>query len=180
MNLLTQFFHKNRLLGVTLCTSLTTLAMVASAPAQDAGKKAQAPAPTVANSGWTVQCNTANPGSVCLAVMDVTYVKNKSRFIRVAIRPRKDGKKSLILQLPLGLNLPNGARLAVDANKPAQFVIQTCTQQGCFARTEFTDAMSKSFKAGNILTVKVQSNLQREIHVQLPLTGFTKAVNKLQ
>jgi len=154
--------------------------MVASAPAQDAGKKAANPAPTVVNSGWNVQCNTVNADLVCLALMDVTYVKNKTRFLRVAIQPTSDNKKNLTLQLPLGLNLPEGAKLTVDEKEPAQVVIQTCTQQGCFARTEFTDAMSKNFKAGKKLTVAVKSNQQREIRVELPLKGFTKAVDKLK
>ena len=180
MNLLTQLFHENRLLSVTLYTSLTTLAMVASAPAQDAAKKAKAPAPTVVNSGWNVQCNTVNSDLVCLALMDVTYVKSKNRFIRIAIQPANDGKKNLTLQLPLGLNLPDGAQLTVDDKKPASVVIQTCTQQGCFARTEFTDGMSKEFKAGSKLTVALKSNQQRKINIELPLTGFTKAVEKLQ
>ena len=180
MNLLAQFFHKNRLPYVSLCTSLATLAMVASAPAQDAAKKAQAPAATIVNSGWNVQCNTVNSDLVCLALMDVTYVKNKNRFIRIAIQPSNDGKKNLTLQLPLGLSLPDGAQLTVDDKEPANVVIQTCTQQGCFARTEFTDGMSKEFKAGQKLTVALKSNQQRKINVELPLTGFTKAVDKLQ
>lgn len=180
MNLLTQFLHKNRLTHVSLCTSLATLFMVASAPAQDTTKKAAKPAPTVINSGWNVQCNTVKSDLVCLALMDVTYIKNKTRFMRVAIQPARDDKKNLTLQLPLGLSLPDGALLTVDEKKPAQVIIQTCTQQGCFARTEFTDDMSKNFKAGKKLTVTVKSNQQREIRVELPLTGFTKAVDKLQ
>ena len=180
MNRLTQFFHKTRLPHVSLCTSLATVLMIASAPAQDAAKKAQTPAPTVVNSGWNVQCNTVNSDLVCLALMDVTYIKNKTRFMRVAIQPAKDDKKNLTLQLPLGLSLPDGATLTVDEKEPAQVVIQTCTQQGCFARAEFTDEMSKNFKAGNKLTVAVKSNQQRVIRVELPLTGFTKAVDKLK
>jgi len=164
---------------VSLCTSLATLAMVASSPAQETKKPAKQ-APTVVNSGWNVQCNTVNAELLCLALMDVTYVKNKNRFIRIAIQPSEEGKKNLTLQLPLGLSLPDGAKLTVDDKKPADVVIQTCTQQGCFARTEFTDGMEKEFKAGNKLTVALKSNQQRQINVELPLTGFTKAVDKLQ
>lgn len=156
------------------------LFMIGSAPAQETEKQAKKPAPTVLNSGWNVQCNTVNSDLVCIALIDVTYVKNKSRLLRVAIQPSENGKKNVTMQLPLGLHLPFGVALSVDNTKIQDVVIQTCTQQGCFARTDYTEEFGARLKKGNILTVALQSNQQQEIRVELPLKGFTKAVEKIQ
>ena len=38
-----------------------------------------------------------------------------------------------LVQLPLGLNLPAGAKVQVDDGKAADLQIQTCEQRGCYA-----------------------------------------------
>ena len=38
-----------------------------------------------------------------------------------------------LVQLPLGLNLPAGAKLQVDDGKTSDLQIQTCEERGCYA-----------------------------------------------
>ena len=43
-------------------------------------------------------------------------------------------RRSLLVQLPLGLNLPVGAKLQVDDGKVVDLQIQTCEARGCYAK----------------------------------------------
>ena len=42
----------------------------------------------------------------------------------------------LLVQLPLGLNLPVGAKLQVDDGKVTDLQIQTCENRGCYANRD--------------------------------------------
>ena len=54
----------------------------------------------------------------------------------INIRVAADTRTPIALvQLPLGLNLPAGAKLQVDDGKTADLQIQTCEQRGCYANT---------------------------------------------
>jgi invasion protein IalB len=43
-----------------------------------------------------------------------------------------------LVQLPLGLNLPDGAKLQVDDGKVTNLPIQTCEARGCYANAQTT------------------------------------------
>ena len=55
-------------------------------------------------------------------------------IVLVNIRVPSDTHVPIVLvQLPLGLNLPAGAKLQVDDGKVTDLQIQTCENRGCYA-----------------------------------------------
>jgi len=68
--------------------------------------------------------------------MEQTAVLSKTGqlIVLVNIRVPSDTHSPVALvQLPLGLNLPGGAKLQVDEGKVLDVQIQTCEARGCYA-----------------------------------------------
>ena len=62
--------------------------------------------------------------------------KTGQLIVLINIRVASDTRTPMaLIQLPLGLNLPAGAKLQVDDGKMAYLQIQTCEQRGCYANT---------------------------------------------
>jgi invasion protein IalB len=57
----------------------------------------------------------------------------------------------MLVQLPLGLFLPVGAKLQVDEGKPLDLQVQTCEAQGCFAGSAMDAELLAAIKAGKQL-----------------------------
>ena len=49
---------------------------------------------------------------------------------------------SALIQLPLGLNMPDGAKLQVDDGPATDMQIQTCEASGCYAGTTIAPTCS--------------------------------------
>ena len=60
--------------------------------------------------------------------------KTGQSIVLINIRIAPDTRQPVaLLQLPLGLNLPAGAKLQVDEGKMVDLQIQTCENRGCYA-----------------------------------------------
>jgi invasion protein IalB len=86
----------------------------------------------------------------------------------------------VLIQLPLGLNIPAGAKLQVDDGKVADLQIQTCEARGCYAGAAIGPDLLAAMKTGKQLKVSFQ-NLNREpLTVPLPLADFAPAYEKIK
>ena len=68
--------------------------------------------------------------------MEQTAVLTKTGqlIVLINIRVPSDTRAPVaVIQLPLGLNLPAGAKLQVDDGKVTDLQIQTCEARGCYA-----------------------------------------------
>jgi invasion protein IalB len=96
--------------------------------------------------------------------MEQTAVLSKTGqlIVLVNIRVPSDSHLPVILvQLPLGLNLPGGAKLQVDDGKTADLQIQTCENRGCYAGTAIAPDVLAALKSGKELKLSFQ-NLAKE------------------
>jgi invasion protein IalB len=84
------------------------------------------------------------------------------------------------VQLPLGLNLPAGARLQVDEGKPADLQIQTCENRGCYANLPVAPDLLAALRSGKQLKISFQNLAKETITIPMPLTDFAAAYDKIK
>src|SRR6202171_2016826 len=97
-----------------------------------------APANAPAPPGWAAPCTSTSRDAPLECAIEQTAVLSKTGqlIVLVNIRVPSDTHAPVALvQLPLGLNLPVGAKLQVDDGKVTDLQIQTCENRGCYAGT---------------------------------------------
>jgi len=85
-----------------------------------------------------------------------------------------------MVQLPLGLNLPGGAKLQVDDGKTAELQIQTCENRGCYAAVPISPDLLTALRSGKQLKVSFQNLSKETITIPMPLTDFATAYDKIK
>ena len=86
----------------------------------------------------------------------------------------------VMVQLPLGLNLPGGAKLQVDDGKTTDLQIQTCENRGCYAGTPISPELLAALRSGKQLKVLFQNLAKETITIPMPLTDFAAAYDKIK
>lgn len=115
--------------------------------------------------------------------MEQTAVLTKTGqlVVLVSIRVTSDSHAPVALvQLPLGLNLPAGARLQVDDGNAVDLQIQTCENRGCFASTPVAPELLAALKSGKQLKVSFQTLAKETISIPMPLADFAAAYDKIK
>ena len=95
----------------------------------------------------------------------------------------QDGTKipaSAEIVAPLGVVLPAGVRVQVDGGQVRGTNYQVCIQIGCLAQDVVSEAFLADMKKGNSAKMIVMLPPNREVSVNISLTGFTKAFNSLK
>ena len=85
-----------------------------------------------------------------------------------------------IVQLPLGLNLPAGAKLQVDDGKTSDLQVQTCEARGCYANVQISPDLLAAIKSGKQLKVSFQNLAKETITIPMPLADFATAYEKIK
>ena len=115
--------------------------------------------------------------------MEETAVLTKTGqlVILVNLRVTSDTRTPVILvQLPLGLNLPAGIKLQVDEGKTADMQIQTCENRGCYASMPVPPDFLAALKSGKQLKVSFQNLGKETIAIPMPLSDFGAAYDKIK
>jgi len=115
--------------------------------------------------------------------MEQTAVLTKTGqlIVLVNIRIPSDTRTPVALvQLPLGLNLPGGAKMQVDEGKATDLQIQTCENRGCYAGTPIAPELLAALKSGKQLKVSFQNLAKETINIPMPLTDFATAYEKIK
>jgi invasion protein IalB len=151
----------------------------AAAPADSATAPANTPPPP----GWAARCGSASRDAPleCAIEQSAVLPRTGQLVILVNIRvPADTHTPSALIQLPLGLNLPGGAKLQVDDGATTDMQIQTCEARGCYAGTAIAPDLLAAMKSGKQLKISFQ-NLNKEIlTVPLPLADFATAYDKIK
>jgi invasion protein IalB len=84
------------------------------------------------------------------------------------------------VQLPLGLNLPDGAKLQVDDGKAINLPIQTCEARGCYASSPIAPEQLAALRTGKQLKVSFQNLGKETITIPMPLADFAAAYDKIK
>ena len=157
-------------------------AQIPAAPAAPQAADA-APANAPASPGWAVRCTSASRDAPleCAMEQNAVFSKTGQLVALVNIRVPSDTHTPVALvQLPLGLNLPAGARLQVDDGKTIDLLIQTCESRGCFANTPIAPEWLAALKSGKQLKVSFQNLAKETITIPMPLADFAAAYDKIK
>jgi invasion protein IalB len=187
---------KNALFAAVMACGFIGLAQAQQAPkAKSAPRTAQSapatpaaaePAPAQAAPsppGWAVRCASASREAPLECAMEQTAVLSKTgqTVVSVNIRVPSDTHTPIFLaQLPLGLNLPGGARFQVDDGNATNLELQTCENRGCYASTPIAPEMIAALKSGKQMKVSFQSLNKETITIPMPLTDFASAYDKIK
>jgi invasion protein IalB len=158
-------------------------AQTTPAPAPAAPPAETPPANAAAQPGWAARCSSASREAPLECAIEQTAVLSKTGqlIVLVNIRVPSDTHTPVILvQLPLGLNLPVGAKLQVDDGKTVDLQIQTCEARGCYASTPIAPDLLAALKSGKQLKVAFQNLGKEVIAIPLPLADFAAAYDKIK
>ena len=142
-----------------------------------------APANAPASIGWAVRCSSASRDAPleCAMEQNAVFSKTGQLVALVNIRVPSDTHTPVALvQLPLGLNLPAGAKLQVDDGKTIDLQIQTCETRGCFANTPIAPEFLAALKSGKQLKISFQNLAKEAIAIPMPLADFAAAYDKIK
>ena len=86
-----------------------------------------------------------------------------------------------VIQLPLGLNLPAGAKLAGRRRQDGRICrSRPAKQRGCYANTPIAPDMLAAMKSGKQLKVSFQNLAKETITIPMPLADFAAAYEKIK
>ncbi len=151
-----------------------------------AAPQAETPAPANTNPpqpGWSARCTSASREAPleCVIEQSAVLTKTGQLLVFVAIRvPSDTHAPAALVQLPLGLNLPVGAKLQVDDGKVVDLQIQTCANRGCYASTPIAPDLLAALRTGKQLKISFQNMGKETITVPMPLTDFGAAYDKIK
>ena len=156
-----------------------------AAPAQAAPSPTPSPQAEAAPAppGWIARCTSLSRDAPLECAIEQTAVLTKTGqlIVLINIRVASDTRTPIaVIQLPLGLNLPAGAKLQVDDGKTADLQIQTCEQRGCYANTPIAADMLAAMKSGKQLKVSFQNLGKETITIPMQLTDFAAAYDKIK
>lgn len=184
-----------KIVATSLAVLLTVFAAAGSGHAQTAkGKNAPAPVPAAAppapqgdaagnNTGWVARCTSASRDAPLECAMEQTAVLTKTGQLIVLVNIRVPGDTRTpvaLIQLPLGLNLPAGAKLQVDDGKAVDVPIQTCEARGCYINAPITADVVAQLKSGKQLKVSFQNLGKETISIPMPLADFATVYDRIK
>jgi invasion protein IalB len=153
-------------------------AQPAPAPTQPHAEGATAQQP-----GWIARCSSVSRDAPleCAMEQNAVLAKTGQTVVLINIRIAPDTRTPVaLLQLPLGLNIPVGAKLQVDEGKTVDLQIQTCENRGCYASTPIAPDLLAALKSGKQLKVSFQNMAKEAIAIPMPLNDFAAAYDKIK
>jgi invasion protein IalB len=129
-------------------------------------------------SPWTKFCPKADGKANCFTGKDGRLGFGPITVAAVLIEPEGGAKKVFRVTLPLGMQMPQGARMYVDQGQPLTAPYLICFSNGCMADYEASDELIGRLKAGQLLTVQGFNSQGRGISPILPLADFAKAYDE--
>ena len=152
-------------------------------PAPQPPPQAAAPAmPPLVYSNWTKICPTPAAGAtaasqVCLIMKEARLETGQFVVGAAVIEQQGEAKKLLRITLPLGMQIPQGTRLTLDAEQPAPAIYVTCIPNGCMADYEINPAYIERMKKGQQLVLQGVSMAGQVSRFTMPLAEFGKAAD---
>jgi invasion protein IalB len=176
--------------------AIVALASTGSGHAQQAPKSKTAPptaqtaAPAAADApaapaqpGWAARCSSPSREAPMECAMEQQAVQSKTGQLIALVNIRVPGDTHTpiaAVQLPLGLNLPAGAKFQVDDGKVVDLQIQTCEARGCFAGGPIAPDLLAAMKSGKQLKLSFQNLAKETMTIPMPLADFAAAYDKIK
>jgi invasion protein IalB len=159
----------------TLIAASTALVLCTNASAAaETGQKFKA---------WEVKCEKSEQGEqVCHIFQEVSEPNNKQKLLHVAVGylPEKPGKPVAFVTVPLGVLLPAGISLQIDAGDPVRIPLEVCLPTGCRSGFALNDKLLASFKNGVTAKFTFYDMARQEAVANVSLSGFTAGIQAVQ
>jgi len=131
---------------------------------------------------WQVRCDTP-PGAQkeqCALVQSVTAEDRPNVALTVLVLKTADQKSRLLRVLaPLGVLLPSGLGLKIDATDVGRAGFVRCLPNGCVAEVMLDDTLIGQLRTGKDATFIIFQTPEEGIGIPLSLNGFGEGFDKL-
>lgn len=143
--------------------------------------KAQNANPAAAANGWRVECTSDSKVLDCRAFQQVLQRDNNQVVTGITVRvPAETKKPVMMVQLPLGILVVEPMAIRVDEGAAENLAIQTCAPSGCYAGAQISEKLLDAMRKGKMLKVAFQNANKQAVLVEMPLTGFVPAYDKIK
>ncbi|MTH99811.1 invasion associated locus B family protein [Roseibium sp. RKSG952] len=164
-----------RKFAVLLSTVVPILALVPAAEAQQAGNE---------TNYWQTRCSgpsRAPQTLTCETTQRVLTAESRQLVFKIDIvYPPRNAAPVMRIQAPLGFHLPGKIKLAVDGTPYRELDIASCDSRGCFLTITADNQLIDAMKAGTVLQLDFAPAPERRQTIDVPLQGFTRAINAIQ
>lgn len=132
---------------------------------------------------WQTQCSgptRASEDLSCVANQQIRIAETGQLLFKIDVAFPKGSASFMEIQGPLGFYIPGGLKLSVDETLLQELAVNSCDNRGCFTRFQVDTAMIDAMKRGNVLKIDFAPTVDNRRTIDIPLTGFTKAMTAIQ
>ncbi|XBY43153.1 invasion associated locus B family protein [Methyloraptor flagellatus] len=131
---------------------------------------------------WQIRCNTP-PGAraeQCALIQNVTAEDRPNVGLSVIVLKTSD-KKTRILRVlaPLGVLIPSGLGLKIDAADIGRTPFVRCLPNGCIAEVVIDDTLMGQLRTGTTATFSIFQTPEEGIGIPISLASFGEGFDKL-
>ena len=131
---------------------------------------------------WQIRCDTP-PGAQteqCALIQSVVAEDRSNAGLTVILLKTADQKSRLMRVLaPLGVLLPSGLGLKIDANDVGRAGFVRCLPNGCVAEVQMDENLMKQMRGGQAATFIIFQTPEEGIGIPMSLKGFGEGYDKL-
>ena len=131
---------------------------------------------------WKINCQTGEDHQETCVAMMVGLSQDGRQVFDISfgfLGPH--GEPVVVITLPLGISLRDGAALRIDERPALPLAINTCRPDGCEAVRPLDDATLQAILTAKALTIGVVPyRAPQPLGIPVPLKGLAAAVNSLR
>jgi invasion protein IalB len=161
--------------------ALATLAMSASVAAH---AQTQTPQRTTATyHDWTVRCEVGPTGKICEMAQAMQIQGQAQPVTQIAIgQQSKNAPMKIVLQVPINVWLPAGAKLIINEKDPGIAAIYgRCLPAACLADADLKDDQIKKLRGlSENGKLQFKDAAQQDVAIPVSFKGFDQAFDALQ
>ena len=131
---------------------------------------------------WQIRCDTppGAQGEQCALIQSVTAEDRPNVGLTVIVLKTADQKSRLMRVLaPLGVLLPSGLGLKIDATDVGRAGFVRCLPNGCVAEVQMDENLLKQLRGGQQATFIIFQTPEEGIGIPMSLKGFGEGFDKL-
>lgn len=130
---------------------------------------------------WTLRCEGAAQARRCIMLQNLVLGDSGQTVLQFTIGfAPGDPAPTVLLSLPLGIALPPGVSIRIDAGAPATFPIERCEPAGCRAGMKLRERTVAQLADGRELVITFFDADRQPIDVPVSLGGFADGYAALQ
>lgn len=159
-----------RILCITVVAAITCGSAMAQQEPESSNGQPEAPL-------WLISCSNAmNPQNLtCEFSQSIVLAQDNRRVATVSFaRDVGQAEYTGVFTLPVGLFLPAGVTVSVDGQEVARADFETCTIQGCQTTAPVDPAWLDAMRAGEEMSLAVESLDRNPISFAFQLRDFTE------